>query len=331
MLSTTVLLIVVVFMALVFDYINGFHDTANAIATVVSTRALTPRRAIIMAATLNFVGALYKTAVAKTIANDIVNAAVVNQEVVIGALIGAIAWNLLTWYYGIPSSSSHAIIGGVMGAAAIKAGLGALKWAGIKKVVLALVISPVLGAAIGIVIMYLFLVLFGNSQPSKVNKISLKLQIVTAGLLSFNHGSNDAQKSMGIITLALFSAGAISTPEVHLWVKLACALAMSVGTAAGGWRIIRTMGSRIFKIEPLYGCAAELSASTVIWAATELGLPVSTTHVVSGSIMGVGTAKRLSAVRWGIAQQMFIAWILTIPATALIGAVAYYLIHLLNI
>ena len=330
MLDTTVLLMVVVFLALAFDYINGFHDTANAIATVVSTRALTPRKAIVMSALLNFVGAFYKTEVAKTIAKDIVSSAVVTQEVVIGALLGAIAWNLITWYYGIPSSSSHAIIGGVMGAAVLKVGsLRALQWSGIEKVVFALVTSPILGALIGLGIMYLLLLLFGNMSPSKVNKNSLRLQILTAGLLSFNHGSNDAQKSMGIITLSLLSAGVISKAEVPLWVKLACATAMAFGTALGGWRIIRTMGSKIFKIEPIYGCAAELSASTVIWIATEFGLPVSTTHVVSGAIMGVGATKRLSAVRWSVARQMMVAWVLTIPATALLGAGFYLLASLI--
>ncbi len=325
---STILLIIVVFLALAFDYINGFHDTANAISTVVSTRALTPRRAIMMSAILNFVGALYKTAVAKTIATDIVSANLVTEEVVIGALVGAIIWNLLTWYYGIPSSSSHAIIGGVIGAATVKAGVGVLKLAGIKKVVLALIISPVLGGLMGLAIAFVLLYFLQNMSPSKVNRSALKIQILTAGLLSFNHGSNDAQKSMGIITLALLSAGVIQTAEVPLWVKAACALAMASGTAAGGYRIIRTMGSKIFKIEPLYGCAAELSASAVIWGATELGLPVSTTHVVSGSIMGVGASKRLSAVRWGVARSMFIAWVLTIPATALVGAGTYLLISL---
>lgn len=331
MLDTTILLMLVVFLALAFDYINGFHDTANAIATVVSTRALSPRRAIAMSAILNFLGALYKTAVAKTIAKDIVSANFVTQQVVIAALIGAIIWNLLTWYYGIPSSSSHAILGGVMGAVTAKAGIGVLKWAGIQKIVLGLVISPILGAVIGLIIASVLLYIFVNVSASKVNKHALRLQILTAGLLSFNHGSNDAQKSMGIITLALLSAGMIPSAEVPLWVKLACALAMALGTAGGGWRIIRTMGTKIFKIEPLYGCASELSASIVIWGATEFGMPVSTTHVVSGSIMGTGVAKRLSAVRWGVARSMFIAWILTIPATALIGAVSYFLLDLLGI
>jgi len=328
----SVLFMIVVFMALAFDYINGFHDTANAIATVVSTRALSPRYAIMMSATLNFIGALYKTAVAKTIATDIVMSKFVTQEVVIAALIGAIAWNLLTWYYGIPSSSSHAIIGGVIGAVvAATGGFGALKWAGIQKIVLGLVISPVLGGVIGLVIAAVLLRVFANFSPSKVNRNFLKLQILTAGLLSFNHGSNDAQKSMGIITLALLSANLIPSPEVPLWVKIASALAMACGTAAGGWKIIHTMGTKIFKIEPLYGCAAELSASAVIWSATQLGMPVSTTHVVSGAIMGTGASKRLSAVRWNVARSMFIAWILTIPATALVGAVSYRLLRLITV
>ena len=322
-------IMIVVALSLLFDYINGFHDTANAIATVVSTLALSPRHAIFMSAILNFAGALYKTAVAKTIAKDIVSASLVTQEVVIGALIGAILWNLFTWYFGIPSSSSHAIIGGVMGASIAKAGFHVLNWSGISKMFAALVVSPIVGALLGLIVAYLFILLFGRYAPSKVNRTFRFTQILTAALLSFNHGSNDAQKSMGIITLALLSGGMISTAEVPLWVKLACAAAMTAGTAAGGWRIIRTLGSKVFKIQPLYGCAAELGASTIIWGATMLGLPVSTTHVVSGSIIGVGAAKRISAVRWGIAREMLIAWIVTIPITAGIGALAYYILHLL--
>ncbi|HZW84038.1 MAG TPA: inorganic phosphate transporter [Candidatus Deferrimicrobium sp.] len=329
MLSTSVLLVIVVFLALAFDFINGFHDTANAIATSVSTRALTPRRAIIMAAILNFVGALYSTGVAKTIASDIVNAKIVTAEVMIGALIGAIAWNLLTWYFGIPSSSSHAIIGGVMGAGAAKAGFGALKLAGLQKIIAALVFSPIIGYALGFVLMTILYWMFGRVSPSKINHGFRKMQILSAGLLAFNHGSNDAQKSMGIITLALVAAGAQTSVEVPLWVKIACATAMAIGTASGGWKIIRTMGAKIFKIEPINGFASDLSSSIVIWTATVasgLHLPVSTTHVVSGSIMGVGSAKRLSAVRWGVAQQMLVAWLLTIPFTALVGALSYKIV-----
>ncbi len=331
MLSTSVLLVIVVFLALSFDFINGFHDTANAIATSVSTRALTPRRAIMMAATLNLVGALYSTGVAKTIASDIINAKVVTAEVMIGALIGAIIWNLLTWYFGIPSSSSHAIIGGVIGAGVAKAGIASLKMAGLQKIVAALVFSPIVGYILGFIIMTILYWLFGRVSPSKVNHNFRRLQILSAGLLAFNHGSNDAQKSMGIITLALVAAGVQSGVDVPLWVKIACAMAMAFGTASGGWRIIRTMGGKIFKIEPINGFAADLASSAVIWTATVapgLHLPVSTTHVVSGSIMGVGSAKRLSAVRWGVAQQMAVAWLLTIPATALAGALAYRLVAL---
>ncbi|MHB1653347.1 MAG: inorganic phosphate transporter [Desulfitobacteriaceae bacterium] len=328
MASVAYALMIVVLLSLVFDYINGFHDTANAIATVVSTRALSPRQAVMLSAILNFVGALYNTTVAKTIAQDIVSVSLVTVEVVIGALIGAIIWNLLTWYFGIPSSSSHAIIGGVIGAAIVKAGPSSLQWAGIDKIALALVTAPILGGILGLFITYLLLLTFGHMPPSKVNSNFRKVQIFTAALLSFNHGSNDAQKSMGIITLALLSAGMITTPEVPLWVKLACASAMTLGTAAGGWRIIRTLGSKIFKIEPIFGCSAELSASTIIWLATIFGLPISTTHVVTGSIIGVGAVKRLSAVRWGVAREMFIAWLLTIPASALMGGIVYYFIHL---
>ena len=329
--STTVLLMVVVFLALAFDYINGFHDTANAIATSVSTRAMTPRSAVLMASCLNFVGALYSTGVAKTIAKDVVISSVVTPQVMISALIGAIVWNLLTWYFGIPSSSSHAIIGGMIGAAVAKAGFVALQVAGIQKILLALVFSPILGWVLGFVIMTILYRIFGSHSPTKVNQGFIKMQILSAGLLAFNHGSNDAQKSMGIITLALVAAGAQSSIDVPLWVKITCALAMAFGTAAGGWRIIHTMGSKIFKLEPINGFAADLSSSIVIWTATVapgLHLPVSTTHVVSGSIMGVGSAKRLSAVRWGTAQQMVIAWVLTIPSTALVGSGIYLFFNL---
>ncbi|MDP4161432.1 MAG: inorganic phosphate transporter [Bacillota bacterium] len=311
-----------------FDYINGFHDTANAIATSVSTRALSPKRAVVLASILNLLGALYSTGVAQTIAKDIVNPKFATQEVVIAALLSAIAWNLVTWWKGIPSSSSHAIIGGMAGAAAAKAGFAVLHWQGLGKIVAALVFSPVVGMILGFIIMKLFSYVFGGFSPSRVNHGFKKMQIFSAGLLAFNHGSNDAQKSMGIITMALIAAGlqaqTVLTPP--LWVKVGCALAMSLGTAAGGWKIIHTMGGKIFKLEPINGFAADLSSSLVIWSATvfpSLHLPVSTTHVVSGSIMGVGSAKRVSAVRWGVAQQMLVAWLVTIPATSLLAALFY--------
>lgn len=328
MTSLGAMLVVVVFLGLAFDYINGFHDTANAIATSVSTRALSPKRAVILAAILNLLGALYSTGVAQTIAKDIVSPKYATQEVVIAALLSAIVWNLITWYVGIPSSSSHAIIGGMAGAAVAKVGFSVLHWEGLGKILAALIFSPIVGMILGFIIMKSLAFIFGRFSPSRVNHGFKKMQIISAGLLAFNHGSNDAQKSMGIITMALISAGlqanTILTPP--LWVKFACAIAMAAGTAAGGWKIIRTMGGKIFKLEPINGFAADLSSSIVIWSATVfpgLHLPVSTTHVVSGSIMGVGSAKRVSAVRWGVAQQMLVAWVVTIPTTSLIAALFY--------
>lgn len=333
MIDSSALLILVVFSALAFDYINGFHDTANAIATSVSTRALSPRRAIMIAAAFNFIGALVSTGVAQTIAKDIVSPKSVTQEVVIAALLGAIAWNLITWYFGIPSSSSHAIIGGMMGAAVSKAGFSVLHWQGLGKIILALIFSPLVGIVLGFIIMKILFFLFQKVTPSKVNRGFTKMQILSAALLAFNHGSNDAQKSMGIITMALIAAGLQASTNLvpPLWVKVACAIAMALGTAAGGWKIIRTMGGKIIKLEPINGFAADLTSSIVIWTATAfpgLHLPVSTTHVVSGSIMGVGSAKRISAVRWGVAEQMLIAWVVTIPTSALVAFIIYKIISL---
>ena len=329
MTSIGVLLVIVVFLALAFDYINGFHDTANAIATSVSTRALSPKRAVVVAAFFNLFGALYSTGVAQTIAKDIVSPKYATQEVVIAALLSAIVWNLLTWYIGIPSSSSHAIIGGMAGAAVAKAGFSVLHWQGLGKILAALIFSPIIGMVLGFIIMKSLSFFFGGFSPSRVNNGFKKMQILSAGLLAFNHGSNDAQKSMGIITMALIAAGlqAQTVLGPPLWVKFACAFAMAAGTAAGGWKIIRTMGGKIFKLEPINGFAADLSSSIVIWSATVfpgLHLPVSTTHVVSGSIMGVGSAKRVSAVRWGVAQQMLVAWLVTIPTTSLLAATFYF-------
>lgn len=325
MLSIGVLVAIVVILALAFDYINGFHDTANAIATSVSTRALSPRNAIIMAASLNFLGAISGTAVAKTIGRDIVTPDLVTQPVIIAALLGAIFWNLLTWYYGIPSSSSHALIGGLVGAVVMGHGVSVLKAQGLIKILTALIISPILGLCLGFMIMTIFYFIFGLLSPSKVNKGFRKLQILSAAAAAFSHGSNDAQKSMGIITMALFSAGFLSEFKVPLWVIFACATAMGIGTASGGWRIIRTMGGKIFKMEPINGFSADLTSSIVIYGATALGAPVSTTHVVSSSIMGVGSAKRFSAVKWGLAQQIITAWVLTIPSTAFVSAIVYFI------
>lgn len=321
------LIITVVVLALLFDYINGFHDTANAIATSVSTRAIPPKVAILMAACLNFLGAMYSTGVAKTIGGDIVQSAShVDERIIIAALIGAIIWNLLTWWFGIPSSSSHALVGGIVGAVLVSTGAVGLNFYGIAKIVVSLVFSPIIAIVSGCAIMTLLYWLFGKCSPSTINNKFKKLQILSAAMMSFSHGSNDAQKAMGIITLALLSGGYLETLEVPIWVKLSAATAMGLGTAAGGWKIIKTMGGKIFKLEPISGFAADLNSSIVVFSATLLHLPVSTTHVVSGSIMGVGTAKRVSAVRWGVAQQMLVAWILTIPCTAIMSGITYFIV-----
>lgn len=320
----------VVLLAVAFDYINGFHDTANAIATSVSTRAIAPKTAIMMAATLNFLGAMVSTGVAKTIGGDIVTAPdMINGEIIVAALVGAIFWNLLTWWYGIPSSSSHALIGGIIGAVLISVGPEALQVSGIGKIFISLVASPVLALVLGYIVMKVLLLLFGRFSPIALNDRFRSMQLVSAALMSFSHGSNDAQKAMGIITLTLVASGHLQTLEVPLWVKLACATAMALGTAAGGWKIIATVGSKIFKLESINGFAADLNSAITIFTATLLHLPVSTTHVVSGSIMGVGTAMRVRAVNWSTARSMVFAWFITIPLSAGVSALAYVLIDAL--
>ncbi|MBR6905814.1 MAG: inorganic phosphate transporter [Selenomonadaceae bacterium] len=324
------LIFTVIVLALIFDFINGFHDTANAIATSVSTRAIRPQQAIIMAAFLNFVGAMYSTGVAKTIGGDIVSAAeLVDERVIIAALVGAIIWNIVTWWLAVPSSSSHALVGGLIGAVLVSVGSTGLNFYGIGKIIVALIASPVVAIVTGCIVMNVLFVAFGKSNPHIINSRFKRMQILSAAAMAFSHGSNDAQKSMGIITLALVSGGFLAEFEVPFYVKLLCATAMAFGTALGGWRIIKTIGGKIFKLEPISGFAADLNSSIVIFSATLLHLPVSTTHVVSGSIMGVGTAKRVNAVRWGVAQQMVTAWVLTIPCTALMGAAAYQLVLML--
>ena len=321
------LIFTVIVLALVFDFINGFHDTANAIATSVSTRAISPNDAILMAAVLNFLGAMYSTGVAKTIGADIVQSANhVNEHVLIAALAGAVIWNILTWWVALPSSSSHALVGGVIGAVLVSTGMEGLNFWGIGKIILSLVASPLLATASGCVITRILYGLFGRCTPYNINDKFKKMQLVSAATMAFSHGSNDAQKSMGIITLALLSGGYIDAFEVPFYVKVLAAVAMALGTATGGWRIIKTIGAGIFKLEPISGFAADLNSSLVIFSATLLHLPVSTTHVVSGSIMGVGVAKRIRAVRWGVAQQMLVAWLLTIPCTALMGAIVYQIV-----
>jgi PiT family inorganic phosphate transporter len=313
------ILAAVIAIALIFDYINGMHDAANAIATVVSTRVLSPRQAILMAAVLNFGGAFLSTAVAKTIGKGIIDPVLVTNGIVAAAMLGAIFWNLLTWYYGIPSSSSHALIGGVMGAGAAFHGAGSLNWHGLSKIVLALVISPILGLVGGFALMTAILWLFRRSTAGHVNRLFKILQIVSASFMAISHGSNDAQKVMGVITMALVGAGYLTDFHVPMWVVFSCASAMALGTAAGGWRIIRTMGVKMIKLQPVNGFAAETAASLVILGASHMGTPVSTTHVISSTIMGVGSAKRFNAVRWGVAGNMLVAWILTIPASALVA------------
>ncbi|MCX5779437.1 MAG: inorganic phosphate transporter [Firmicutes bacterium] len=329
MFSLTWVIVIVAF-ALIFDYINGFHDTANAIATSVSTKAVSPRNAILIAATFNFLGALSGTAVAATIGKNIVAPHDVIPTVLVAALSGAIFWNLFTWYFGIPSSSSHALIGGLVGAVIARSGTEAVLWGGFNKILAGLIGSPIISLLMGSLVMTLLFWLFKGSSPVKTNLKFRRLQVLSACMASFAHGSNDAQKSMGIITLSLLSAGMIQTFYVPLWVKITCAIAMSAGTAFGGWRIIRTMGGKIFRIEPINGFAADFTTSVVIYSASLMGAPVSTTHVVSSAIMGVGAAKRLKGVRWNIARQIIVAWVVTIPSAALVSALCYRLLLLFN-
>ena len=318
----------VIVLALAFDFINGFHDTANAIATCIATRSLSPRIAIIMSAFLNFVGAMVSTGVAKTIGGEIVTSPqMVDSTVLIAALFAAIVWNLFTWKIGVPSSSSHALIGGVLGAVTISYGTGAINGNGVFMIVAGLIGSPVIAMFSGYVIMTLLFILFRNVGRSKVNYISLHIQSLSAAVMAFSHGSNDAQKCMGIITLALLSGGYIGELEVPFLVKIACAFAMCAGTSVGGWRIIRTVGNKIFRLEPVNGLAADINSALTIFTATFLHLPVSTTHVVTGSIMGVGWAKRFRAVHWNVAYSMVGAWVMTIPSTAAVGALVYILIR----
>ncbi|HZO91016.1 MAG TPA: inorganic phosphate transporter [Chthonomonadaceae bacterium] len=325
----SLIIVIVVISALAFDYINGFHDTANAIATVVSTRVLTPRVAVLMAAVLNFVGALVSQNVAKTVAAGLVHPSDATQGVILAGVIGAIVWNLITWKFGIPSSSSHALIGGLIGAAFVHGGARVVIWKGLTdKVLIPLVGSPVAGFFLGFALMALIFALLARVHPGRVSGTFRHLQLFSAAAMAFSHGSNDAQKSMGIITMALVSHGLLhpadpKSPVIPLWVVLACALAMALGTSAGGWRIIKTMGHRIIRLEPVHGFAAETAASIVIFGAGHLGMPVSTTHVISGSIFGVGASRRLSAVRWGVAQSMVAAWILTLPAAGLVAGLLY--------
>lgn len=318
------LLILVIVTTLIFEYINGMHDAANAIATVVSTKSLSPRHAVAFGAVLNFAGAFAGTHVAKTIGAGVVDVAVVTQLMILSALLGAIAWNLLTWYLGIPSSSSHALIGGLMGAAASKAGFPAINVAGtMEKVIVPMLTSPALGFFVGMFLMIILYWVAYKQVPAKIHRVFRKCQLVSAGFLAFAHGSNDAQKTMGIITLALFTYGSIPSVDVPTWVIVICAACMGAGSMAGGWRIINTLGNKVIKMQPIQGFAAESSASAIILAASHFGIPISTTHVISTSIMGVGSTRGFSAVKWGLVGTIVQAWFLTIPVCMLLAGGIY--------
>jgi PiT family inorganic phosphate transporter len=319
--------ILLVALALVFDFMNGFHDAANSIATIVSTGAMRPQYAIVWAAFFNFIAFLFfGLSVASTVGKGIIDPAIVDSFVIFGALIGATAWNIITWYYGIPSSSSHALIGGLAGAAVAKGGVGKLVAGGFLKTAAAIVLSPAFGFVFGVLLMIIVSWLFARSTPRRVDRWFNKLQFVTAALYSLGHGSNDAQKTMGIIWMLLIAAS-ITGPQDPLpfWVVLACQTAMGLGTLFGGWRIVKTMGMKITKLRPVSGFCASGSGAATLFIATALGVPVSTTHTITGAIVGVGSVKKLSAVRWGVAGGIVWAWVLTIPCSAFISAVAWWL------
>ncbi len=323
-----IIIVLIVIFALVFDFINGFHDTANAIATSVSTKALTPRRAIILASTMNFIGALTFTGVAQTITSGIANPFDLNNgtTVILAALLAAIAWNLITWYFAIPSSSSHALIGGITGAVIASAGFGAIQYKGFISILEGLLISPFLAFAVGYIVYSIIKVVFKNSNLAKTNKRFRMVQVLTAAGQSYAHGTNDAQKSMGIITMALIVGGMHETTDVPFWVQLSCATAMALGTSVGGWRIIKTVGGKIMKIRPVNGVAADLTGAAVIFGATLFHLPVSTTHVISSSILGVGSSHRVKGVNWSVAKRMIVTWVITLPISALLGGAIYYVL-----
>ena len=330
---TILLLIAVVAIALTFEFINGFHDCANAIATIVSTKVLAPKQAVLFGATLEFVGALTGTHVAKTIGSGIVNSEMITLTVIFCALLAAVLWNLFTWYLGLPSSSSHALIGGLLGATIVKAGVSAVHVSTlIDKVIIPMFTSPVLGFCTGFMLMLLLIRILFRANPQRVNKRFRKLQLLSSGLMALSHGSNDAQKTMGIITLALFAGGVLhQSPdgdfEIPLVVIIICALMMAAGTMNGGWKIIKTMGHKIIKLKPIHGFAAETSAAGLILTASHFGIPLSTTHVISTAIMGVGSTFHAHAVKWRIVGNIVTAWVLTIPACMALSSAIYYIIY----
>ena len=312
--------------ALVFDYINGFHDAANSIATVVSTRVLSPGQAVVWAAFFNFVAAFgFGTAVAKTIGKGMIDIHAVTFGVILGGLVGAIVWDLITWYFGLPTSSSHALIGGYAGAAVARAGFGAILPSGWTKTLIFIVLAPLIGLVLGFLITVITMWIFRRKSPKSVDKTFRRLQLVSAAAYSLGHGTNDAQKTMGIIAGVLFTAGYLKTFTIPIWVILAAHSAIGLGTLSGGWRIIHTMGSKITKLQPVGGFAAETAGAITLFLASSFGIPVSTTHTITGAIVGVGATRRLSAVRWGVAGRIVWAWVLTIPMAALMGAVTYWI------
>ncbi|UCG77400.1 MAG: inorganic phosphate transporter [Nitrospirota bacterium] len=316
------IIVLIIVIALLFEISNGWNDAANAIATVVSTRVLSPLQAVLLAAGMNMIGALVSTAVAKTMGKGIVDPAAITETVVISALMAGFLWNAAMTWLGLPVSASHALIGSVLGAGLAAGGVDVLNLAGLKKIFTALIASPILGIFVGYYLMKFILKMFGRLSPGTINKHFGRLQILSSGFMAFGHGSNDAQKVMGVITLALFSHKLIPSMEVPTWVILMCAVAMGLGTAMGGWRVIKTLGHKMLKLEPVHGFAAETSATAVILGASTLGLPVSTTHVISSTIMGVGATKRLSAVKWGIAGKILLAWVFTLPACIILAYVS---------
>jgi PiT family inorganic phosphate transporter len=316
-------LVAVVVVALFFDFTNGFHDTANSIATSVSTRALSPRLAVLSAAVLNFAGAFVSIKVAATVAKGIVDPEAITLKIVLGGLVGAITWNLITWYLGLPSSSSHALIGGMIGSASAAEGFDVVKWRGLyEKVLIPSLAAPFLGVLGAAVIMLALLWIIRRRSPGVVNRVFRRLQLVSGGFVAFTHGTNDAQKTMGIITLALVASGHVDADNFHvpLWVIVCAALAMGAGTYAGGWRIIKTLGQRVAKLDPPQGFAAQTACASILWATAHYGFPVSTTHVISGSVLGAGATRRFSAVRWGVAGNIVLAWLMTLPCAAVVGA-----------
>ncbi|MCM2533798.1 inorganic phosphate transporter [Neobacillus pocheonensis] len=326
-----ILTILIVIGSLAFDFINGFHDTANAIATSVSTKALKPRQAILLAAVMNLIGAISFTGVAKTISKGIVDPFTLHNGsvVILAALISAIAWNLITWYFGIPSSSSHAIIGSIAGAAIAAEGFHILNYSGFLNILEALILSPILAFVVGYILYSIFKVVFRNFNLTKTNRSFRYIQIATAALQSYSHGTNDAQKSMGIITMALIANKILpANADIPFWVQASCAIAMGLGTSIGGWKIIKTVGGKIMKIRPINGVAADLTGAAIIFGATYIHLPVSTTHVISSGILGVGSAHRIKGVKWDTAQRMIITWVITLPITAIIAGLCYFILNL---